>query len=193
MIKIKELINKPKVKLIIAIIAVLIISFVFLKFAYALWMENNELKAKIKRNRDEITRSEKMASMQNSLNTEIKKISEQISLAEEDFFTNTEEIFAHLNRFTQEVKISLRTVSPGERTRIEMPNQKDAYIELLPVTIKLNCDFSQLLAFLQKIEKFKRIISVDDIRIQNDPQDTWNHNIDIELKTPLLIYAKANE
>ena len=163
MIKIKELINKPKVKLIIMIIAVLVISLIFLKFAYALWVENNGLKAKIKQNRDEITRSEKMASMQNAVNAEIKKINEQVLLAKQDFFTNTEEIFAHLNRFTQEVKISLRNINPGERIRIEIPNQKDAYIELLPVTIKLNCDFSQLLAFLKKIENFKRIIAVDDI------------------------------
>jgi len=193
MIKIKELIKNPRIKIAGMVILVAILSLIFLKFAGALWAKNNSLKERIKKTGDEINRAAKISSTQEALSSEIKELDNQIVSARENFFQNVEDVFSSLNYFAQETKLSMQSINPGERSRSEVPHRKDMYLETLPLTLKLQCDFQQLLAFLSLIEKSKKNLSVTSISIQNNQQDIWNHRINIELKTPLLIYAKTNE
>jgi len=193
MIKINELINNPRIKIIGLLLIIILLSLIFLKVAGMLWEKNNALKNKIKKDEEEITRSAKIFSLQEELNSEINKRISEISSIQKNFFQDVEEIFSSLNHFAQEAKISLQGINPGERARIEVPERDDMYLEILPLTLKLSCDYRQLLTFLKRIEESKRNISVTNIMIQNDPQDIWNHKVDIELKTPLLIYVKTNE
>ncbi|MCU0651454.1 MAG: type 4a pilus biogenesis protein PilO [Candidatus Omnitrophica bacterium] len=193
MTKINELIKNPRVKIAGIALLIILLSLIFLKFSGALWAKNNSLKEQIKKAGEEINRAAKISSTQETLDSEVQKLNEQIALAQDNFFQNVEDIFSSLNHFAQETKLSMQSINPEERTRTEVPNRNDMYLEILPLTLKLNCDFRQLLAFLGLIEKSKKNISVTSINIQNNPQDIWNHRIDIELKTPLLIYAKTNE
>lgn len=193
MIKINELIKNPRIKIAGMLLIIISLSLTFLKFTGMLWEKNNALKNKIKKDEEEITRSAKISLLQEGLNSEINKRILEISSIQKNFFQDVEEIFSSLNHFAQEAKISLQGINPSERTRIEVPDRNDMYLEILPLTLKLSCDYQQLLTFLRKIEGSKRNISVTGIAIQNDPQDIWNHKVDIELKTPLLIYAKTNE
>lgn len=193
MMKPEDLIKQPKVKIALAIVIIALLSFFFFKFAYALWKENNDIKEKIQRDQNEITRAKSIVTQQQSLSEVLKKLNSDIKLAQEKFFLNSEGVFSRLNRFAQESSISLRSINPGERTRVDIPNKKDIYLELLYLNIKLTCDFNQLLAFLKDIEGSEQVIAVNDIKILIDPQDVWNHNIDVELKVPLLINTKTNE
>jgi len=57
----------------------------------------------------------------------------------------------------------------------------------------MNCDYHQLKAFLAQIEASKKNIIVSDIKIETNQQETWNHNIKIDLQIPLLYNTGAHE
>lgn len=192
MLKTKDLLKNPKIRLIAAALILILLSLNFFKYARTLWKQNNEFSTEIKRYRDDIARSSSAPSKQELLNAQIKKMDAEIAVIKNNFFLDTEEIFSSLNHFTQELKISLRSITPGEKEHIDIPNNKDIFIEFLPLNIKLSCDFHQLLEFLKKIEGFEKTITVDSIKIQANPQNIWSHSIEIELKAPLLIYVKTN-
>lgn len=193
MIKFKTLLKNILIKKIVMVIILILSIFVFFRLAKAFWIKNSELASEIKKIREEIERTPKISSLQASLNSEIKDLSVKVSSFEEGFFKNAEEIFANLNRFAQDSKISLKSIIPQQRIKTEMPQRKDIYFESVTVNIKLDCDYHQLLNFFKKIENSQKSIAVSGFRIQANPQDIWNHNVEINLEAPILIYLKTNE
>jgi len=180
----------PRTKIIIGVIIILLISPLFFKAYKSLWAKNKKLMAEINKNTEELKKSAALYATQENLNSEIKRLNLQLSSVEEKIFRETEEAFVNINRFALESKVSLKSIEPLERTKVQIPGSKNQYLELLPLNLKVKCDFYQLLQFLNKIERAANVMPILDIKIQSDSKDIWNHDIQITLKIPILVSSR---
>lgn len=56
----------------------------------------------------------------------------------------------------------------------------------LPVKITMECDYPQLLQFLDMAENGPKLIMISDIKIESNPQDIWSQNVELFLKIPTM-------
>lgn len=182
--KIKEF-KKINIVSICVVIIFIIINLLFLKTSKTLWLKNKKIKSEINKKMEELAKGSNISSVKESLNSEINQLGSKLSFLEENFFSKAEEIFLYINRSAEAAKISLKGIEPKEKVQRPIPNTKDTYLEL-PINIKIKCDYHQLLVFLDKIEAKNKSILVSEIKIQSDPKDIYNHDIEILFKVPVL-------
>jgi Tfp pilus assembly protein PilO len=186
-----QLSKDPRIKSALIILVLILIVAGFLKLAAGFWIKNSGLNKEINKIKAEIANTGNLAVMQAALDKESGKLTKESKENEKKFFTDIEEVLTRMNRFAQTSDISIRSITPAERVRMEISGRKDISLEMLSLEIRLNCDYKQLLIFLSKIENFDKLIIINDIRIQNNPQDIWNHEVQLKFRIPLLIYAKG--
>jgi len=78
------------------------------------------------------------------------------------------------------------TSTPSEKNEIKIPDNTETYVEL-PITIKFGCSFYQLLSFLDNLESLKKTILINKIKIQSNPNNVWEHDVELALKVPLSV------
>lgn len=181
---------KKFIPIIILVIIFIIINSVILKNANSLRLKNKKIKAEINKKTEELAKGTNIASVKETLNSEIGQLNLKLSSIEERFFLNPGDIFTYINHFAEATKISLKSIEPREKTQQEIPKSKNLYLEL-PVNLKIKCDYCQLLAFLNKIETAEKLIMVSEVKIQSDPNNIWEHDIQILLKASVLLTQEA--
>ena len=174
------------IKVLGAIIVFIFICFLVLAGCKNLLAKNMKLGKDITKRSQELDNERNTLARQGPMKSELNKVSSKILSIEERFSSNVEEIFLQLNKFAAESGVSLKTISPTEKKIIGIPNTKDTYI-VLPVTIKLKCNYHELVVFLRRIENANKIIAVTDIRIQPNQQDIWKHDIELIVNIPVTI------
>lgn len=172
------------IKLLAIIIILLIINVSALIKIKALFLDYRQYTADIIKKTRELDQGPKVSSLKQTVNSEIEQINLKVATIKTKFFPGAGELFLWLNRFAEADKISLKAITPSEKKEIKVPNSNDLYLEL-PVNIKLECNYYQLLSFLKKIESMKNIILVNKIKVQNNPKNIWEHDIELSLKLPL--------
>lgn len=87
----------------------------------------------------------------------------------------------------------------GKKPQVEPPPQKpksweNPALTQLPVKIIMECDYRQLLQFLDMAENGPKLIMISDIKIESNPQDIWSQNVELFLKIPAIpAVKKQNE
>lgn len=87
----------------------------------------------------------------------------------------------------------------GKKPQVEPPPQKpksreNPALTQLPVKIMMECDYRQLLQFLDMAENGPKLIMISDIKIESNPQDIWSQNVELFLKIPTIpAVKKQNE
>lgn len=79
----------------------------------------------------------------------------------------------------------------GKKPHVEPPPQKpksreNPALTQLPVKIMMECDYRQLLQFLDMAENGPKLIMISDIKIESNPQDIWSQNVELFLKIPAI-------
>jgi Tfp pilus assembly protein PilO len=171
------------------IIILVIINLALLRAAGALWSKNRKLKSELNERKGEIAKQPKISVVQETLNLEIEQLNLKLSSIEQRLFSNAEDIFMYINQFAETSRLSLKSIEPQEKIKREIPYSKNVYLEL-PVKIKLKSDYYQLLTFLSKIEEAQKFIMVSEVKIQGDPKNIWEHDIEIPLTVPILQYLQ---
>lgn len=172
------------IKLLAIIIILLIINVLALVKIKALFLNYRKHDEDIIKKTRELAQGPKVSALKQTVNSEIEQINLKITAIKNKIFPNAGELFLWLNRFAEADKISLKAITPSEKKEIKVPNSNDLYLEL-PVNIKLECNYYQFLSFLKKIESMKNIILVNKIRVQNNPKNIWEHDIELSLNLPL--------
>lgn len=190
MIKIDKLRDPKNIKILAIIIILFLISIISLNNSRALWSKNKQLKNEIIAKTGELTKIPNISPTKETIETQTKELIEKISSFEKRFSPDGEEIFSFLNRFAESAKISLKAISPLDKIEVTIPNSKDIMYLELPVNLKLECGYHQLVSFLNKVETAEKIMLVSEIKIQGNPQNIWDHSIELSLKVPMSISAK---
>lgn len=189
MIKIQALKNLKNIKILAIIIVLLIASVIIIKSSWELWSKNMALKTEVAQKTEELSKGANITSVGQTIDGEIKTLAAKLSQIETKFSSNTEEVFSSLNRFAETSEISLESINPLDKTEVKIPDALYTYLEL-PIDLELKCGYRQLLSFLNKLERAKKILLVTEIKIQSDPQDIWDHDIQLSLKVPISISTK---
>ncbi len=184
MAKIEEIQKPQNIKLIAITIILLIMNVLGLSKINALFLNDKELDSDISKRTKELSNFSDISSLKKTADSEIIQTKLEIAAIKDKFFSNVEDIFFSLSRFAEANEISLKAINPLEKVEIKIPNSNDVYLEL-PITLKLECNFYQLLAFLNNIEALKKTALINKIKIQSDPKNIWEHDIEISLKLPL--------
>lgn len=180
--------NPKNIKVAVVIIILFIIGVSGAKSYKALLVKNQKLKEDIIKKTKEISKGADIPSLKLTINSEIKELGTKLSAIEARFSSNTEEVFSSLNRFIEASEISLKAISPLEKTESGIPNSNDKYFEL-PINLKVECNYFQLLSFLNKVENASKIMRVTDVKIQSNQDNIWEHNIEISLKVPIVFVS----
>ncbi len=184
MAKIEAIKNPQNIKLIAITIILLIINVLGLSKINALFSAEKRLDSDIAKRTKELSKYSDISSLKNEADSEITQTESEIASIKDKFFSNVEDIFFSLSRFAEANGISIKAINPLEKIETKIPNTREAYLEL-PITIKLECNFYQLLSFLNNIESLKKTALINKIKIQSDPKNIWEHDIEISLKLPL--------
>lgn len=87
-----------------------------------------------------------------------------------------------LKDITEESQLKFSSIEPMPQKRYELKGQEDFYLEL-PIKVKLNCTFFDLITFLEKIENSPRLMKLSDLSISSNPQNAWEHNVEVTIST----------
>ncbi len=85
-----------------------------------------------------------------------------------------------LQEITSRSKVKFNALEPQSVKRYEIEETNDAFVEL-PVKVKLNCSYFDMVDFIQKIETASQFMKITDLRIKNDPSDEWDHAIEMTI------------
>lgn len=188
-IKIQELKKPENIKIIAVIIIALIAAAFCLNGIKGAWIKNTGLKNEVMQKDTALKRVANVSFLKVAANTQIKELNEKLVSLEEKFFLDPGEIFSYLNRFAEASKISLKNISPLEKTEVKTEESDTVHLEL-PINVKMECGYDELVEFLKKVESADKIILVTSLKIQGNPQDVWEHNIELSLKIPLSMAQK---
>mgnify|MGYP001340706925 CR=1 FL=1 len=184
--------KNDKLKLAAAVIILGAGVYLFIQGFKGLQGRNKKLAEDIAKSREEISKSSAIYSAQDTLNAEIKNLNSQLADTENNFYERSEDIFADLNRYSSDVKLSVKGIEPLERIKIDIPERKDIHVEILPLKLKVKCDYFQLIEFLAKIEKSEKLMVVPEIKIQGDTKNHWDHDAEVTLHIPFVIPNKPS-
>lgn len=165
----------------------------FLKAAATLYAKNNVLSLQIKKHSKEIAQATDLSSDFADLTSRIQELETEIASSEKRYFGPRDDIFAELNRFALAAQINLTAINPSERTQEAVPFRGDIALEIVPIKLKTQCGYRALRSFLKQIEGSPKTVRLENLKLQHNPNDTWNHLIEVDLKIPLLITEKKNE
>lgn len=89
---------------------------------------------------------------------------------------------------------SYKKEAPGKKSQLDSPPkpklwESPALIQL-PVKIIMECNYQQLLQFLDAAENGPKLIMISDIKIESNPQDIWSQNVELFLKIPTMPAVK---
>ncbi len=192
-INLGQLIKAQNIKILAIVVISVIISIIPLKFARGLFLKNIKLAGAIKERSQFINQSANTTSLKNTALPQIERLRGDIASLEAKFSANADEIVADINHFAENTNVNLIGINPQDELEIKIPESEDIYAEL-PIEVRLECGFYELLAFLKKIENAGRIILVNEVKIRANPRNTWEHDVALSLVLPLgLIPAKNSE
>jgi len=89
---------------------------------------------------------------------------------------------------TRESKLKFTSIEPMALVKFELPDTGDFYYEL-PIRIKLKCGFFELVDFINRIEKNKRLMKVSSLQIRSNTGTPWDHQVEIVVSN----FARANK
>jgi Tfp pilus assembly protein PilO len=92
-----------------------------------------------------------------------------------------------LKTITKEARLKFISIEPKERIKFELPGSADLYYEL-PIRIQLKCGFFELVGFIKKIEDAKRLMKVTSLSIKSNPQNEWDHDVEVVISN----FARGN-
>jgi Tfp pilus assembly protein PilO len=87
-----------------------------------------------------------------------------------------------LKDITEEAKLKFASIEPLPQRNYEIKGLDEFYLGL-PIKVKLNCTFSDLIKFIQKIENSSRLMKISELTIKNNPQNIWEHNVELAIST----------
>ncbi len=87
-----------------------------------------------------------------------------------------------LREITEEAKLKFSSIEPLPQRNYEIKGQDEFYMEL-PIKVRLNCNFFDMIKFIQKIENSPRLMKVSEMSIRNNPQLAWDHVVEITIST----------
>ncbi len=89
-------------------------------------------------------------------------------------------IIETLQEITKKSKLKFSSLEPLPIKKYTIEGTKDVFVEL-PVKVKLNCGYYDLIDFLKKIETANQLMKIADLNIRDDPSLDWEHIVEFSI------------
>lgn len=89
-------------------------------------------------------------------------------------------IIETLQEITKQSKLKFNSLEPAPIKRYVLEETKDVFVEL-PVRVRLNCGYWDLIDFLAKIETANQLMKITDLVIRKDPASEWDQQIEFTI------------
>ncbi len=89
-------------------------------------------------------------------------------------------IIETLQEITRKSKLQFSSLEPLPIIRHQLKETGDVFVEL-PVKIKLNCSYYDLVEFIKRIETADQLMKITNLNIKDDPNFDWKHNIEFSV------------
>lgn len=119
-----------------------------------------------------------IARMKNDLEKFKKKVEEFEKRLPRQIQTNL--IIETLQQITEKSGVKFSSLEPVPIKKYTLTETNDVFVEL-PVRVKLNCSYYDLIDFLKKIETADQLMKIGDITIKDDPGSDWEHAIEFSI------------
>ena len=89
-------------------------------------------------------------------------------------------IIETLQEITRKSKLQFSSLEPLPIKKYELKETGDVFVEL-PVKVKLNCSYYDLIEFIKQIETAAQLMKITDLTIKDDPNFEWKHVIEFSI------------
>lgn len=178
-------IDKEKIKFYLPFVASALVVILFLIFIFIPQKSKlNNLSSLVKSKNLLFSHVESTAQNVDKLREEIAELERKIAGLEERLPEQIEAklLIDTLKDITKEARIQFVSIEPKKPEKIELVDQQQAYREL-PILVRLKCGYNELCEFIKKIENSKRLMKIRDLKIKANPQEIWEHNIELTIST----------
>lgn len=87
-------------------------------------------------------------------------------------------MLGELTSLTEHMRINIIGIEPLPVVTNEITGVAGYYVQM-PLRMRLKCGYHELGMFLADIEKSSNLMKVEELKITDDPQDIWYHNIEV--------------
>jgi len=188
--QIKELLKDQQVRKYLVAGGIILITVFFFTFNtipglfqfITLATMTSDMEAQINAAENKISRIDDMERKVEELKEDLGKHSKHLPAEKE--ITSLLEGFAFI---ADRADIKILSVTPYELKKISTGNKYDKFYREMPIKITAKGGYHQLGHFINKLEKEKRVIIIDDLEIKYDKQTPRMHDIVIMVKTYVSI------
>ena len=89
-------------------------------------------------------------------------------------------IIETLQEITKQSKLKFSSLEPASIKKYNLEETKETFVEL-PVRVRLNCGYWDLIDFLRKIESASQWMKITDLNIKDDPSSEWEHSVEFSI------------
>ena len=89
-------------------------------------------------------------------------------------------IIETLQEITKQSKLKFTSLEPAPIKKYTLEETNETFVEL-PVRVRLNCGYWDLIDFLKKIESAGQLMKITDLNVKDDPSSNWEHSIDFSI------------
>lgn len=183
--RIGQLNNPQNIKILVLMIIFLIIVVLGAKESWTLFNKYTKFQSEIAKKTTELARGSDILLQKDKENKEIKDAEDELASFEKKFTANTEELFSMFNRFAENCQFKFKLMKPLESLAIKIPNTENTYFEM-PVDLRFEANFQQLLNFLKKLETAPKTIVISALKIRANQTNIWDHDVEMSLYVPML-------
>jgi len=179
-------IDTEKIKPYLPLIIVVVVTILF--FSYIFMPQRRKLNVlgfEVKNKRQVFLVVEKNSGNIGNLKAEIAQLEKRVTSLEERL---PEQIKANLlidtlKDITEQAKLKFVSIEPQDTKKYELAaDQKQIYLEF-PILLRLKSGYHEITRFVRDIEASKRLMKVSDLEIKGNPQDIWEHSIEVTVST----------
>ncbi len=89
-------------------------------------------------------------------------------------------IIETLQQITEQAKLKFSSLEPAPIIKYTLTETNDVFVEL-PVKVKVNCGFYDLVEFLKKIETASQFMKIADLSVKSNPSSEWEHAVEFSV------------
>ncbi len=87
-----------------------------------------------------------------------------------------------LKDITEVSKLKFSSIEPLPARNFELKGQEEFYVEL-PINVRLNCSYVDLIKFIQKIENSTRLMKISELTVSGNTQNIWEHSVELVISS----------
>lgn len=149
----------------------------------------SSLSQNIAQKQNDITTADRSTANVKKMKEDLEKFKEKVAEFENKLpkRMKTTLIIETLQEITQKSRLKFSSLEPLPIKKYKIEETNDVFVEL-PVKVRLNCGYYDLIEFIKRIETANQLMKITDLSIKDDPSLDWEHIVEFSISA----YSKGD-